>query len=94
MCLPNACIKIKWRKKIESINPALATPASRAAAFRRKYEILIFCRTFQNVSTQIRQIFKDFIFHISPAKRARTRGANSERDRSETTREAMKWRRG
>jgi hypothetical protein len=24
MCLPNACIKIKWRKIIEPINPALA----------------------------------------------------------------------
>jgi len=25
MCLPNACIKIKWRKTVEPINPALAS---------------------------------------------------------------------
>ncbi len=37
MCLPNACIKIKWRKKIESINPALAAGFARELKIKNSY---------------------------------------------------------
>jgi hypothetical protein len=48
MCLPNAFIKIKWRKMVEPINPALACvtnmPAANYKLQKKQYENLDFCK--------------------------------------------------